>query len=701
MNEQELKQLYLEDMQQPYFKLHYIPYEVWLKMKYPQQQQLKQRTSQDEVVSKILEDKRKQEKINKDAYYRSNALRLGNTVSSLGPINYQLETAKTYGNLKASGQGASAIMMTQLPNMFYTAPIPTAVSFLGGAAGQDAGDRFGTYLEENIDAPKYTSDILRTVGGFAGGLWGWKYGANADKQLYNWWQANRRPSNNNVVIPLELPAPQNATGITNKVVTPLALSNKGIINNYPGFQLKSLMKGNALEKQLSKVGTISVNSVLAHIKKASEFEQKLIKKVLDEKFKGQKNISYNELRQAVQDELIPYERTPQAKWSIYGMDKLGYQVEKIHDGAGGLVEYVPNVPTNTFTFNSYKIPKGNANHYSPNTLGHFRTFINPNNRSILNVLESQSDWAQHSIPVSLQMTMQNTKYDIKMLEKLLSKIQSGKIQDEFINEDNVLKLLKQRKKTYDDIQRKQQSYTPHENYLRENYMRKQLYEIIKYASENKHSKLRFPTEETAAKIEGFTKQSTLTLGEEEKAAFNEDIDMMLKVLYKSPPPISPISTVDNMYKIDNATGLTDIKVDQNGLPYRVPLGKGVPYQMIVNIPELFANIQKLDPVNYEENEVLYDQLRERYDRKRTELENSQKELTYNGPKMYTPQHQTILKKYSDFPKLFKKLYKNQEVRTVTDDKGNTWYEVDVPENFLQQEWQYRSGGKVKLIKRKM
>lgn len=29
------------------------------------------------------------------------------------------------------------------------------------------------------------------------------------------------------------------------------------------------------------------------------------------------------------------------------------------------------------------------------------------------------------------------------------------------------------------------------------------------------------------------------------------------------------------------------------------------------------------------------------------------------------------------------------------------YEIDVPENFLQQEWQYRSGGKVKLIKRKI
>jgi hypothetical protein len=281
MNEQELKQLYLEEMQQPYFKLHYVPYEVWLKMKYPQLPQLRQRTTQDEVTSKILEDKQKQEKINKDLYYRSGALRLGNTVSSLGTPNYALENQRTLGNLSATTKGAG---LAGLATGLYFAPIPTAMSYLGGAVGYDGGEKLGTYLETNYNAPKYTSNITSTVGGLAGGLWGWKQGANVDKTLYNWWQTNRRPSNNNVIfslelpagtsttVPTKLPAPQNATGITNKVITPLTLSNKGVINNYPGFQLKSLMKGNALEKQLSKLGTISVNSVLAHIKKAPEFE---------------------------------------------------------------------------------------------------------------------------------------------------------------------------------------------------------------------------------------------------------------------------------------------------------------------------------------------------------------------------------------------------------------------------------------------
>jgi hypothetical protein len=36
--------------------------------------------------------------------------------------------------------------------------------------------------------------------------------------------------------------------------------------------------------------------------------------------------------------------------------------------------------------------------------------------------------------------------------------------------------------------------------------------------------------------------------------------------------------------------------------------------------------------------------------------------------------------------MFNKLFKDKEVRTVTDPKGNTWYEVDVPENYLNTEW---------------
>lgn len=61
---------------------------------------------------------------------------------------------------------------------------------------------------------------------------------------------------------------------------------------------------------------------------------------------------------------------------------------------------------------------------------------------------------------------------------------------------------------------------------------------------------------------------------------------------------------------------------------------------------------------------------------------------------YLPEHQTILKKYADFPKLFEKLFKDQKVRTVTDDKENTWFEVDIPKGYLNREWQFKLGGKL-------
>ena len=60
--------------------------------------------------------------------------------------------------------------------------------------------------------------------------------------------------------------------------------------------------------------------------------------------------------------------------------------------------------------------------------------------------------------------------------------------------------------------------------------------------------------------------------------------------------------------------------------------------------------------------------------------------------IYPEQYQTILRKYSEFPKNFKKIYKNQEVREVTDNKGNTWYEVDVPKDIRKRERAYSIAG---------
>ena len=337
------------------------------------------------------------------------------------------------------------------------------------------------------------------------------------------------------------------------------------IQRYPGYQLKMLLEGNPLEKQLSKIGTVNVNNVKALAAKGSSVEKAVIDEVLaSEQFAGQKSIDYNAFRKAVQDRLIAYERVPSTKFEEYGLQTLGMKKTNTPDykSISDLIDLYKDSPKfkskwspakygdntyyydmenpfatpkdeytigkwieehladkqlelNTFTFESPKIPIGNGKHYNTSTLGHTRTYTTTEEPEILHVMESQSDWGQH-------------KFD-KPYGEILKAMLKGP--------------------------------DPQAQYLHDNYLQRQLQENLKYAAEHGQTKMRYPTPETVAKIEGY----------------------------------------------------------QDG------------------------------------------------------------------------QYETILKKYSDFPKLFNKLYKKSKVRPVTDKKGNTWYEVDVPHDYLNQEWQFKHG----------
>ena len=171
---------------------------------------------------------------------------------------------------------------------------------------------------------------------------------------------------------------------------------KYLVKAFPGYQLKSLMMGSPLEKQLAADGTIDIHNLGTYINtNGSKVEKGVIPQVLANQFLGLNKVDYNTLKEEVQKELIMYDRKPSTKWATYGMDRLGYQVSRKPDGAGGILEYIPGVPTNTFLFTSLRIPYGNNRHYNSNTLGHSRTFTDQN---ILHVLESQSDWGQGQMP---------------------------------------------------------------------------------------------------------------------------------------------------------------------------------------------------------------------------------------------------------------------------------------------------------------
>jgi hypothetical protein len=61
---------------------------------------------------------------------------------------------------------------------------------------------------------------------------------------------------------------------------------------------------------------------------------------------------------------------------------------------------------------------------------------------------------------------------------------------------------------------------------------------------------------------------------------------------------------------------------------------------------------------------------------------------------YSPEHQTILKKYAEQPKAIKKLF-GVEPKIVTDSNGNSWYEIDIPKSFKEGKGQikaFKNGG---------
>ena len=437
------------------------------------------------------------------------------------------------------------------------------------------------------------------------------------------------------------------------------------VANYPGYQLKSLMKGSPLEKQLSKNGTININNIKAVINKGSEVEKAVVNKVLREKFAGQKTIDYNKFKKAVQGELIDYSKKPQTKYSSYGMSRLGFEALKEPDGAGGILEYTPGVKSQTFTFESPRIPIGSSKHYDSTSLGHSRTYITPDEPKVLHVMESQSDWGQKkyfdNIPTSLnnsQRTIHENNALLRFEKQVPTQFKEeysrflkdrntygdelpNDVVDSYseafkefvedhlgpkISEPNKDVIYRWAKKYFDDSQVK---------YLHNNYLQRQLQENLKFAAENGQTKMRYPTPETATKIEGYQKTKVFI---PKAKSLLDDLNKSLAANEKI------IVAQDNLLRPDY--------FDTQGI--------------------------KLSS----ETENLLQQYRSLGDR--TVMD-------------FSPSHKTILKKYEDFPKLFQKLVKDQQIRTVTDTKGNTWYEVDVPKGYLSREWQFKKGGKMNII----
>lgn len=358
----------------------------------------------------------------------------------------------------------------------------------------------------------------------------------------------------------------------------------------PGYQVKSLVTGSPLEKQLSKNGMLPTKQLQAYINKndVSAVDKEILGRVLAN-HPNETHIDYNVLRQEAQAMIPKYTRVPQTKYETYGLNRIGYKVkdvdslppfdeeitEDVLPFAGGfdlnagsnMLQTVLGVKPYSFTFESPGI-KGSTKHYQGNPIGHSRTYTADGEPDILYVMESQSDWAQNG-GVSNAVGKKRIEQALNFTKENLESGNYGFYTKEEL-EQKVADLAKQL-----------ESYNlgPIQDRMVKTYTQRQIQENLQYAASKGQTKMRYPTPETAAKLQGY------------------------------PSHTSP------------------------------------------------------------EGEILY-----------------------------FPEHQTILRKYAEFPKQYQKLFgKNIQVRTVTDSKGNTWYEVDVPESYLDgsAEMLFKKGGILK------
>ena len=370
----------------------------------------------------------------------------------------------------------------------------------------------------------------------------------------------------------------------------------------PGFHLKGLQQGSVLEQQLSRLGTISTNAVKSLANRSGKFEGKLLNTVLDSQFPNQRVVNYNKLRESVQRQLIPYTTRETTKYATYGMDRLGLDNFQFING-----EFVRPTPV-TFTFESSRIPIGNGLHYNKNTLGHTRAFTQ--NDGVLSVMESQSDWAQHPWgTVAYNKMTKAAPHRLSQLRKMIAQQKEKGLPTQ--QTESRIPYQTQ----YRDVS------AEHIKHLQDTYLQKQLQENMLYASRNGYEKMRYPTRDTAIKIQGY--EPTL--------------------LFQGHPELE-----QKALNLQEQIGQLELQLYQG--------------TNIGNYSRISRQLQGL------KNE--YNILKQQ-----------------STGQIYSPQEETILKKYEQFPKMFGKVFKDQKPQVV-----DGWYEFTIPKNMQQMELIYKNGG---------
>jgi hypothetical protein len=454
------------------------------------------------------------------------------------------------------------------------------------------------------------------------------------------------------------------------------------VKELPGLHLQSTMENGAISKIVDKTGKINTEQAFGIIAKESGGAEKLaiIKKGFGDNIPSK--MDFNEFRKITQEQLIPLEKQFSTYRSNYGIERIGYQditlnknamidvenqikylienegidspnLKRWNDRLNELKSNVTPLENQTLILgNKSKFGRGSSAHGNPEeTLGHIHFLRDAETPDVLTVTQIQSDAFQGThrimpdkskqVPEFFkqrqEQQIQNLKKSLEEEKAILNKYKTNKVDDAGypIHKSQIDQIEESVKRKEQDILFKNADLKnlPQKQLLDKNHQERYLQELVDYAGKRGDvNKVRVPTSETAAKVQGYKQRDYDIVFRELEDLRKGNISDVTKLS----------SETKNVITSQGNTSLVDISETT------------------------------FTPRNYKD--VLSD-LDKNKDFARF-LENKK------GIEGYEPEHQTILKKYSEQPKLIKKLF-GVEPKTVTDSKGNTWYEFDIPKKFKE------------------
>jgi lysozyme len=279
------------------------------------------------------------------------------------------------------------------------------------------------------------------------------------------------------------------------------------LEELPGLHLQSTMSNGPISKIVEpKTGLINVQQALGIIGKESGGSDKvaLIKQGLGDNLP--QKIDFNEFRKIAQNELIPLEKQFSTHKSNYGIDALGYNNLKRGQSIAPESQFL-NTPLENKSIilgNKSKFGRGSNAHGNPEeTLGHAHFLRDAETPDVLTVTQIQSDAFQGTHRV-MPKTQQEAFERVNKLKR-----EGDELKKIFNNDDKTSNSVLSNYEKHLQLDEASAKNFTQKQLLDKNHQERYLQEIVDYAGKRGDvNKVRVPTSDTAAKIQGYKPSRT-------------------------------------------------------------------------------------------------------------------------------------------------------------------------------------------------